>query len=79
MVVLVSGVPHYNEGKPLGIPPIENENGNPTSTHFAQFQYVKELTIIWNIKDNIRDVSFDTTASNTGIFRSTATIMEVFF
>ena len=75
---LVNGAPHYNEGKLLGIPLMEDENGIPTSTGSAQFQYVKELIISWNIKDNIRAVSFDTTASNTGIFRGAATRMEVF-
>ena len=73
---LVNGAPHYNEGKLLGIPLMEDENGNPTSIGSAQFQYVKELIITWKIKDNIRAVSFGTTASNTGIFRGAATRME---
>ena len=74
----VSGATHYNGGKLLGIPPMEDENGNPTSTGSTQFQYVKELIIIWNIKDNIRAVSFDTAAFNTGIFRGAATRKEAF-
>ncbi|KAF0292832.1 hypothetical protein FJT64_009259 [Amphibalanus amphitrite] len=78
LAVLVSGAPHYKEGKLLGIPPMEDEDGKPTSTGSAQFQYVKELIVTWNVKDNIRAVSFDTTASNTGIFRGVATRMEAF-
>ena len=74
--MLVGGAPHYNEGKLLDIPLMEDENGNPTSIGSAQFQYVKELIITWKIKDNIRAVSFGTTASNTGIFRGAATRMQ---
>ncbi|KAF0313315.1 hypothetical protein FJT64_016135 [Amphibalanus amphitrite] len=44
------------EGKLLGIPPMEDEDGKPTSTGSAQFQYVKELIVTWNVKDNIRAV-----------------------
>ena len=47
----VSGAPHYNGGRLLGILPMEDENGNPTSTGSTQFQYVKELIITWNIND----------------------------
>ncbi|KAF0311132.1 hypothetical protein FJT64_018018 [Amphibalanus amphitrite] len=57
---------------------MEDEDGKPTSTGSAQFQYVKELIVTWNVKDNLRAVSFDTTASNTGIFCGAATRMEAF-
>ena len=50
LVGLVNGAPHYNEGKLLGIPLMGDENGISTSTGSAQFQYVKELIISWNIK-----------------------------
>jgi len=76
--VLVSGGPHYKEGKLRGIPSMKDGNGMPTSTGAAMFEYTKDLIISWDVKDNIRAVCFDTTASNTGCIRGAATRMEVF-
>ena len=74
-------MPHTTMGTSsllLDISPMDHENDNPTSTGSTQFQYVKELKITWNVKDNIRAVSFDTAAFNTGIFRGAAIRKEAF-
>ena len=48
LAILVSGSPSYIEGKLLGVPSLEDENGNATSTGLRQFQgaseYVKLLS-----------------------------------
>ena len=48
LAILVSGSPSYIEGKLLGVPSLEDENGNATSTGLSQFQgaseYVKLLS-----------------------------------
>ena len=65
--ILVSGAPHYIEGKLLSVSKLEDEEGNPTSTGEAQAAAVMEQLEVWGLKDNVKAFVFDTTASNTGV------------
>ena len=60
--ILVSGAPHYKEGKLLSVSMLEDEDGNPTSTGEAQTKAVVEQIDIWGIRDNVKALVFDTTA-----------------
>ena len=64
---MVSGAPNYTEGKLLGVPSLVDGEGNATSTGLAQFEGASQLVEIWNFKNSIRGVVFDTTASNSGV------------
>ena len=57
---------------------MRDDDGNPTSTGSAQFDYAKSLVCEWNVQNSIRAITFDTTASNTGIIRGAATRMEAY-
>ena len=64
--ILVSGTPGYIEGKLLSVSKMKDEQGNNTSSGLAQFGVVKEQVLLWDVKDQIRSFTFDTTSSNTG-------------
>ena len=53
-----------------------NEDGEATSTGLAQFEGAKELVQIWNVKNSIRGLVFDTTASNSGCKQGACKRME---
>ena len=67
--VLVSGSPHYLEGKILCVCKLLNEDGEPTSTGEAQAEAVLEQVKAWEVEENIVALVFDTTASNSGAHR----------
>lgn len=68
--VLVSGAPHYEEGKLLGVPFIES------STGIQQCNATLELIQTWGLTDNIVGLVFDTTASNSGINKGAVKLIE---
>ena len=74
LAVLISGSPHYTEGKVLGITTLTDEEGNPTSTGESQFEAFMKLVEEWDI--NICEMCFDTTSSNTGRHRGACTRLE---
>ena len=53
LAILVSGAPHYIEGKLLGVPSLEDEDGNATSTGYAQFKGASDLVKIWDVKNSV--------------------------
>ena len=65
--ILVSGAPYFVEGKLLSVTKLEDEDGNPTSTGEAQAQAVLEEIERWGLRDNVKALVFDTTASNSGV------------
>ena len=67
--ILVSGSPHYLEGKILCVAKLMDEEGNPTSTGEAQADAVLGQVKAWSVEENIVALVFDTTASNTGVHR----------
>ena len=71
--ILVSGAPHYLEGKILAVSLLEDEEGKPTSTGDAQAQAVLAELEKWDVKENVVALVFDTTSSNTGV-RQGATV-----
>ena len=66
LAILVSGAPHYLEGKVLSVSKLMDEDGKPTSTGEAQFLAVMVQLKAWGVENNIVAVVYDTTASNTG-------------
>ena len=70
LAVLVSGTPQYEEGKLLGVPFIES------STGIQQCNATLELIETWGLTDNIVGLVFDTTASNSGINKGAAKLIE---
>ena len=72
----MSGAPHYIEGKLLGVPSLEDEDGNATSTGYAQFKGASDLVKIWDVKNSVRAMVFDTTASNSGVKQGACKRME---
>ena len=58
--VMVSGSPSYIEGKLLAVAKLTSSSGE------SQFEAVKEQVLLWDIKDQIRSMTYDTTGSNTG-------------
>lgn len=67
--ILVSGAPHYVEGKILSVTKLTNEDGNPTSTGEAQADAVLKNIEDWGVGEDIVAFVFDTTASNSGRVR----------
>ena len=67
--ILVSGSPHYLEGKILSVCQLTNEDGDPTSTGAAQAAAVLKNIQDWGVDKDIVAFVFDTTASNTGRIR----------
>ena len=58
--VLVSGTSTYKEGKLLGVQRLEKASGT------AQTDASYDLLEVWNLKQHVKALVFDTTASNTG-------------
>ena len=52
--ILVSGAPHFIEGKLLSVSKLEDEEGNPTSTGEAQAAAVMKQLEVWGLKDNVK-------------------------
>ena len=67
--ILVSGAPHYLEGKILCVCKLTNADGEPTSTGEAQAEAVLEQIKAWSVDKNIVSLVYDTTASNSGVHR----------
>ena len=67
--ILVSGAPHYLEGKILNVSKLVNEEGNPTSSGLAQAAACLEQVKVWGVEKNIVALVFDTTSSNSGVHR----------
>ena len=76
LAVLISGAPHFTEGKVIGIPRLTDDDNNPTSTGEAQFEACLELIDEWDVKENVCAMCFDTTSSNTGVHRGACTRLE---
>ena len=74
--ILVSGAPHWEEGKLLDVAELVDEEGGPSSTGQAQFQANKEVIKLWDIRKDIRALVFDTTASNTGCRKGCCVLLE---
>lgn len=70
VAILVSGKPHLEAPKLLGVPIISD------STGLSQKNAVVNLLSTWEVTDNVIGLVFDTTASNTGIHRGCATLLE---
>ena len=68
--MLVSGFPTLSAPKLLGIPVIQDSTGS--SQHNAVVQLLGE----WDILDKVIGLVFDTTSSNTGRFKGSATAIE---
>ena len=65
--ILVSGAPKYMEGKLLSVSKMKDQEGSNTSTGMAQFEVIKEQVLLWDVKEQIKSLTFDTTSSNTGV------------
>ena len=68
--VLVSGVSKYKQGKLLGVQKLERATGK------AQAEASFDLLEVWNLKDEVKALVFDTTASNTGCNQGAAKTLE---
>ena len=78
LAILVSGAPHYLEGKILSVSKLMDEDGNPTSTGEAQAWAVQVEIKAWGLENAIVAVVFDTTASNTGKYRGATVRLQQF-
>ena len=58
--MLVSGTSAYKEGKLWGVQRLEKASGK------AQANASYDLLEVWNLKQHVKALVFDTTASNTG-------------
>ena len=67
--ILVSGSPHYLEGKLLSVTKLVDEDGQPTSTGEVQALAVLVQLREWGVDKNIIALVFDTTSSNSGAHR----------
>ncbi|KAG0717582.1 hypothetical protein GWK47_054119 [Chionoecetes opilio] len=70
LAVLVSGPPAYPEGKLLGVPVIDSSTGT------AQAEASMDLLEPWGLTGVITALVFDTTASNSGVHRGAAKLLE---
>ncbi|KAG0714022.1 hypothetical protein GWK47_014951 [Chionoecetes opilio] len=70
LAVLVSGPPAYPEGKLLGVPVIDSSTGT------AQAEASMDLLEAWGLTGVITALVFDTTASNSGVHRGAAKLLE---
>ena len=68
--ILVSGSPSFLEGKLLSVSRLSSSTGE------AQFEAVKEQVLLWDVRDNIRSFTFDTTSSNTGAHKGSCVRIE---
>ena len=67
--ILLSGSPDWIEGKLLDVANLQNEEGRPSSSGEVQFEATKNTVLIWDVRDTLRSFCFDTTASNTGVYK----------
>ena len=74
--ILITGPPHWEEGKLLDVAELVDEEGGPCSTGMAQFEANREVIKLWDIRKDIRALVFDTTASNTGCRRGCCVLLE---
>ena len=58
--MLVLGISTYKEGKLLGVHRLEKASKK------AQANSSYDLLELWNLKEHVKALAFDTTASNTG-------------
>lgn len=70
LAILVSGAPEYNEGKLLGVPSLRDSTGK------SQADASYDLLDVWELTTNIVALVFDTTASNSGVHKGAATLLE---
>ncbi|KAG0723910.1 hypothetical protein GWK47_041758 [Chionoecetes opilio] len=70
LAVLVSGPPAYPEGKLLGVPVIDSSTGT------VQAEASMDLLEAWGLTGVITALVFDTTASNSGVHRGAAKLLE---
>ncbi|KZS02306.1 Uncharacterized protein APZ42_000705 [Daphnia magna] len=70
VAILISGKPDLENPKLLGIPVIANSTGE------AQHNAVIDLLREWKVFDKVVGLVFDTTASNTGRLKGSATSIE---
>lgn len=70
LAVLISGAPEYIEGKLLGVPSLQDSKGK------SQADASYDLLEVWKLTDNVAALVFDTTASNSGIYKGAATLLE---
>ena len=68
--MLVSGTSTYKEGKLLGVQRLEKASGT------AQADASYDLLEMWNLKQHLKALVFDTTASNTGWNNGAAKCLE---
>ena len=68
--ILVSGSPSYIEGKLLAVSKLSSGTGE------AMFEAAQEQVLLWDVKDNIRSFTFDTTSSNTGANKGSCVRIE---
>ena len=64
--ILVSGSPHYLEGKILSVTKLVDKDGKPTGTGEAQANACLDQVMSWGVNENIVALVFDTTSSNSG-------------
>jgi hypothetical protein len=70
LAVLLSGAPEYPEGKLLGVPALLNSKGQ------TQADATHDLLEAWDLLDNVVALVFDTTASNSGVHKGAAKLIE---
>ena len=68
--VLISGTSTYKESKLLGVKRLEKASGK------AQANAGYDLLEVWNLKQHVKALVFDTTASNTGWNNGAAKCLE---
>ena len=71
--VLVLGTSTYKEGKLLGVQKLEKASGT------AQADASYDLLEVWNLKQHVKALVFDTTSSNAGSNNSAAKCLEKAF
>ena len=65
-----SGTSTYKEGKLLGVQRLEKASGT------AQADASYDLLVVWNLKQHVKALVFDTTANNTGWNNGAAKCLE---
>jgi len=70
LAVLLSGEPEYREGKLLGVPSLTDSKGK------TQADATYDLLEAWDICDRVVALVFDTTASNSGVHKGAAKLLE---
>ena len=75
--ILVSGAPHYMEGKILSVTKVVDEDGSPTSTGEAQASAVLVQIKDWGVDMDIVAFVFDTTSSNSGAYRGATVRLQL--